>query len=210
MVITAQQILQLLAGAIFDIFAAGLALHILVQMWRGRINLSKLISEPNGDASLSRLQFLIFTFVISLSLFLVIVGPNPPKLPSDIPSGIFVLLGISGSSYLVSKSIQFGNPAAMGLPVLQVTAPPYAAPLAPGTSVVLTAAVSNNVPGSGMPPLKWSINSPALGTITPVPGSNTQVTYTAPAAAVPPLPPQTTEVVVSADGYTDGVIKISI
>ena len=79
------------------------------QLWAA--DLSKLISEPNGDASMSRFQFLIFTFVIALSLFLVIVGQQPPKFPDTIPAAVLSLLGISGSSYLVSKGIQFSDPA---------------------------------------------------------------------------------------------------
>jgi hypothetical protein len=69
----------------------------------GRINLDKLISEPNGDASLSRFQFLIFTFVIAVGLLLIIVQTQdfPP-----VPGQILALLGISGGSYVISKGIQ--------------------------------------------------------------------------------------------------------
>src|ERR1700681_2351912 len=80
---------------------------ILWLIFDGTIDLSRLISEPTGDASMGRFQFLIFTFVISLSLFLVIVagcknGDGKPALP-DVPGGILTLLGISGSSYAVGK-----------------------------------------------------------------------------------------------------------
>src|SRR5207253_6606553 len=67
------------------------------------------ISEPNGDASMSRLQLLVFTFVVALSLFLVIVATKPPDFPA-IPPSVLSLLGISASSYLVSKGIQFSSP----------------------------------------------------------------------------------------------------
>jgi hypothetical protein len=69
----------------------------------GRINLDKLISEPNGDASLSRFQFLIFTSVIAVGLLLIIVEMKgfPP-----VPGQIRALLGISGGSYVISKGIQ--------------------------------------------------------------------------------------------------------
>jgi len=66
---------------------------------------------------------LIFTFVISLSLFLIVVAnakllqtneniirkPSPtlPQFP-DVPGGVLALLGISASSYTVSKAIQAG------------------------------------------------------------------------------------------------------
>jgi hypothetical protein len=81
-----------------------------VILWRilfGKIDISGLISEPNGSASLSRFQFLIFTFVISLSLLLVILGAKAgPQFPETIPAGIYALLGISAASYVVSKGIQ--------------------------------------------------------------------------------------------------------
>lgn len=51
-----------------------IGIAILWQIYDGTIDLSRLISEPNGDASMSRFQFLVFTFVISLSLFLVIAA----------------------------------------------------------------------------------------------------------------------------------------
>lgn len=85
---------------------------VLWLIFDGTIDLSRLISEPNGDASMARFQFLVFTFVISLSLFLVIVGAkNGPAFPASIPGGILTLLGISGSSYAVGKAIQFSDPA---------------------------------------------------------------------------------------------------
>ncbi len=78
---------------------------VIYLILNGRIKLDMLISEPGGGASMSRFQFLVFTFVIAFSLLLVIISKNPPILP-DIPAGIFGLLGISASSYLVSKGIQ--------------------------------------------------------------------------------------------------------
>jgi hypothetical protein len=92
-----------------------LGLAILYFIYRGDIDLSRLISEANGDASMSRFQFLVFTFVISLSLFLVIVagkdGDGKPAFPATIPAGILTLLGISGSSYAVGKAISYSDPA---------------------------------------------------------------------------------------------------
>ena len=91
----------LLAG-----FLAALMILIVVLILLGRIKLDKLISEANGDASPSRFQFLIFTFVIAASFFLIVVGVNPPRFPDSIPSEIFVLLGISAGTYAISKGIQ--------------------------------------------------------------------------------------------------------
>jgi uncharacterized BrkB/YihY/UPF0761 family membrane protein len=105
----ALQILTLAVGWVFLVFVGVLELLILWKMYKGTIDLTKLISEENGDASLSRFQFLIFTFVISMSLFLVIVSAKDvPAFPTTIPAGIFALLGISGGSYIISKGIQ-GN-----------------------------------------------------------------------------------------------------
>lgn len=52
---------------------------------------------------MSRFQLLIFTFVIAMSLFLMVA--NNMKFP-EIPNGVWALLGISGGSYVVSKGIQ--------------------------------------------------------------------------------------------------------
>jgi hypothetical protein len=91
-------------------FLALLGIAILYYIFTGRIDLSRLISEPTGDASMARFQLLIFTFVIAASLFLIIAAPTPPAFPENIPQGILILLGISTSSYLVSKGIQFSAP----------------------------------------------------------------------------------------------------
>lgn len=103
----ALEILKLAVGWVIVVFVGLIELLILWKIYKGTINLDKLISEENGDASLSRFQFLIFTFVISMSLFLVIVAAKDgPAFPASIPAGIFALLGISGGSYVVSKGIQ--------------------------------------------------------------------------------------------------------
>jgi uncharacterized BrkB/YihY/UPF0761 family membrane protein len=98
--------LALVIGWMLTIFVGLLGGIILWLIIRGRINLSQLISEPSGQASLSRFQFLIFTFVIALSLFLIIVAGDKPMFPATIPGGILALLGISGGSYVISKGIQ--------------------------------------------------------------------------------------------------------
>ena len=108
--LTSLHVLMLICGYIICIFVGVLAFLILRLIYLGEIDLSQLISEPTGDASLSRFQFLVFTFVIALSLFLVIVSTPTPGFPY-IPPTVLTLLGISGSSYLVSKGIQFSDPA---------------------------------------------------------------------------------------------------
>src|SRR5271166_1059747 len=107
-----------------------LGVAVLWQIFDGSIDLSRLFSEPNGDASMARFQFLVFTFVISLSLFLVIVGAKGgPAFPASIPGGILTLLGISGSSYAVGKAIQFSDPAG-------IEDRPVAVTIAPATATV--------------------------------------------------------------------------
>jgi uncharacterized BrkB/YihY/UPF0761 family membrane protein len=83
-----------------------IGLAIVYQMFTGKINLNKLIGEKDGKGSMSRLQLLIFTFVIAASLFLIVVSSDPPAFPSTIPPEILALLGISGGSYVLSKGIQ--------------------------------------------------------------------------------------------------------
>jgi hypothetical protein len=88
------------------IFLLGFA--VLVNIASGNIDLSELLSETDSKgASMSRFQLLIFTLVIALSLFLVVVSNM--KFPDSIPPEILTLLGISASTYAVSKGIQVGG-----------------------------------------------------------------------------------------------------
>ena len=98
-----------LCGDILCIFLGLLGGTILVLIWVEKIDLSDLINEANGRASMSRFQLLVFTFVIAISLFEVVEN-RKDSLP-DIPSGILTLLGISASTYAVSKGIQASSPA---------------------------------------------------------------------------------------------------
>jgi hypothetical protein len=83
-----------------------IGLVIVYQMFVGKINLTKLISESDGKGSMARLQFLIFTFVIAGSFFLITISKNPPAFPDKIPGEVLALLGISGGSYVLGKGIQ--------------------------------------------------------------------------------------------------------
>jgi uncharacterized membrane protein YgcG len=94
-------------------------LMVLLYMAAGEIDLTMLLSEPKGTdaqgnplygASMSRFQLLIFTFVIALSLLLIIIANGATKFPA-IPSEILVLLGISASTYAVGKGIQSSGSA---------------------------------------------------------------------------------------------------
>jgi hypothetical protein len=76
---------------------------IVLKMLTDKIPLNSLVSEPDGKASLSRFQLLMFTFVIS-SIYVVICLQQGEL--QEISNGVLGLLGISGGSYIVSKGIQ--------------------------------------------------------------------------------------------------------
>lgn len=98
-----------LIGGYVVLALIGLLGAVLVwRMWTGTIDLTKLVSEQDGSASMSRFQFLIFTFVIATSVLLLVIGSlgtAAPGFPVLDPT-ILGLLGISGGSYVVSKGIQ--------------------------------------------------------------------------------------------------------
>jgi len=97
---------------LFEYLVAGfigiLAITILVLIWIGKIDLSHLLSEANGSASMSRFQLLIFTFVVAVSLFYLVEKSKDARFP-DIPSGVLTLLGISASTYAVGKGISYSR-----------------------------------------------------------------------------------------------------
>ena len=97
-------------GFVLCLFIGLLGLTILYLIWTRKIDLSQLLSEANGDASMSRFQLLIFTFVIAIALFEIV--ESSMKFP-DIPQGVLVLLGISASTYAVGKGISYSQPQVM-------------------------------------------------------------------------------------------------
>jgi hypothetical protein len=113
--------LEYLAGYTICLLVAVFGLVVIWLMVTGRIDLSGLLSEKDTNkASMSRFQLLIFTFVIALSFFLIVISnikivqgtvrsnsSTVPELP-DVPDGVLAILGISASSYAVSKAIQHG------------------------------------------------------------------------------------------------------
>jgi hypothetical protein len=78
---------------------------VLAKMVCGPIDLTLLVSEDNGSASMSRFQFLIFTFVIAAS-YLLLASTAKDSILVDVPNGVLGLLGISGGSYVASKVVQ--------------------------------------------------------------------------------------------------------
>jgi len=186
--------LMLVSGWILCIFIGLLGAVIIWKIFTGDIDLTQLISEPTGDASLSRFQFLIFTFVIALSLFLVIAAATPPHFP-DIPGTVLTLLGISGSSYLVSKGIQYSDPSGTVNPAASdVVISPTQALVRYGQARQFGA----TVPRKPNSTVKWTVIAGG-GTI------DDKGLYTAPAApaGVDPPPLQHATIQVTSDEYPD-------
>lgn len=109
--------LALIVAVVVSAIILALALSVVWQIWSGKIDLAYLVSEPvdkGGDgkpkASLSRFQFLVFTFVIA-GLYLVLSIEAGTLI--EVPNGALVLLGISGGSYIVAK-YSGGTPPAEG------------------------------------------------------------------------------------------------
>lgn len=81
---------------------------ILAGIASGKIDISQLLEEKgpdgtNGGASMGRFQLLIFTFVIGLSFFYVVLCKcDMPQIPTN----VLALLGVSATTYGVGKGIQ--------------------------------------------------------------------------------------------------------
>jgi NADH:ubiquinone oxidoreductase subunit 6 (subunit J) len=88
------------------VFIGAVALIVLVNIYSGKIDLKGLLAEATGKASLSRLQLLLFTFVIA-GLYLILCLEAGEFV--EIPNQVLGLLGISGASYVVSKGIQMNK-----------------------------------------------------------------------------------------------------
>jgi hypothetical protein len=95
--------LAFIIAVVVSAIILGFAVIILGRIRSGDISLFGIIAEPDGKkASLSRFQFLLFTFVIA-GLYLVLSLESGTFV--DIPESVLALLGISGGSYLISKGI---------------------------------------------------------------------------------------------------------
>jgi hypothetical protein len=102
--IVTPQIIAVYCFAIISIIILLFAIMVLWKIFNNDIDLRGLLTEsgPHGKASLSRFQFLIFTFVIAGLLLLLSIEAGTFV---DIPPNVLALLVISGISYLVSKAI---------------------------------------------------------------------------------------------------------
>lgn len=101
---TAKLVIAAGYAAVVLIFFYGLI--VLIMMATGSIDLSQLLEDDTGGASMSRFQLLIFTFVIALSFFVLVAKTGTlPQVPAD----VLALLGISATTYGVSKGISAGS-----------------------------------------------------------------------------------------------------
>jgi hypothetical protein len=98
--------LLLWIGFGFLLIMGALCIMLLLKMWTNQIDLSTLLDEANGDASMSRFQLLIFSLVVAVGLFLFIL--KNMSLP-EIPASILTLVGISASTYAAGKGISFSR-----------------------------------------------------------------------------------------------------
>jgi hypothetical protein len=103
---TAADRLKLATGYALLIFLFFLSIVVLLEIIRNKIDLSQMLEELSGGASMSRFQLLVFTFVIAFSLFLIVV--NKGAFP-DLPGNVLALLGVSASTYAVSKGLQIAS-----------------------------------------------------------------------------------------------------
>lgn len=135
---------------------------VLVKIFKGEIDLDALVAEPPppgaaanavGKASLSRFQFLLFTFVVA-GLFLLLSIEAGDFV--EIPTNVLGLLGISGGSYVVSKAVgQSGTAKAS-------TAADGASPPAP----VATLALAGTIAPDGNATLTGRV-TPGIGNTIP-------------------------------------------
>jgi len=99
--------LPMIVGVALVLIILGLAAVVLWLVFTGKIDLAGLIAEPgpDGKASLSRFQFLLFTFVVA-GVFLLLCIESGTFV--EIPPSVLGLIGISGGSYVISKGISNG------------------------------------------------------------------------------------------------------
>ena len=81
-----------------------LGAYVLWRVFSGKLDLTYLIADKDGDASMGRFQLLIFTFVVALSFIYLLSAPGVTGFP-EVPASVLTLIGISGSSFLLSKGI---------------------------------------------------------------------------------------------------------
>lgn len=107
------QFIALLVAFVVCLIILALAFAVVRSIWNDQINLKYLLSESSiahpgtapedpPKASLSRFQFLVFTFVIA-GLYLVLSIETGTLI--EVPNGALILLGISGVTYAAGKAM---------------------------------------------------------------------------------------------------------
>ena len=135
-VLTAQNI-AFWGFMVIAIILLGFAAMVLWKIFSNEISITGLLAEPldpsnpgaGVKASLSRFQFLIFTFVIAGLYLLLSIEAGTFV---DIPGNALLLLGISSGSYVVSKLSS--GPSKPSEP--PIAAAPPVQPVAPQTVIV--------------------------------------------------------------------------
>jgi len=193
--------LTIIVGYVILILLFFIGLMVLIAIATGKIDLTLLLTESGGGASMSRFQLLIFTFLIAFSIFMMIVasgtcgasgartvaagrpgafgkpapaggvatsGPcGPMKFPA-IPTEILLLLGISASTYAVSKGIQSSTPSMTKKGAGQTTTTVTTPPATPATTTVQTpaagqtATVRTTAPAPGAGGTTTTVQTPNL------------------------------------------------
>ena len=109
--------IALIGFVAFSAIIVAFAAAVLWEIINGNIDLNGIISEPTDvakidgkpKASLSRFQFLIFTFVVA-GLFLMLSIEAGSFV--NIPQNVLILIGISGGGFIVSKAVGRPKPPA--------------------------------------------------------------------------------------------------
>ena len=132
--------LSYIAAIALLIVVMGAAAVVLFLIAIGKIDLSQLLTEPDSTkASLSRFQFLLFTFVIA-GLFLLLSIESGAFV--NVPNSVLALLGISAGSYTVSKGIQMNGPGPKAAANARTAADAAAVATAAANSAAAHAAVA--------------------------------------------------------------------
>ncbi|MBI3568911.1 MAG: hypothetical protein HY084_12000 [Gemmatimonadetes bacterium] len=97
-------LLSMATGVVALATVSAFAAAIIWRVYTGKIDLTYLIGDAEGSASMSRFQLLLFSFVVAFAFLFVVTKPDAVGFPV-IPGSVLTLIGISGSSFLVGKSM---------------------------------------------------------------------------------------------------------
>jgi hypothetical protein len=150
----------IISAAVAIALALVIVTFALVVAWKlasGKIDLRYLLAEPAGPpppgtdpneppgepkASISRFQFLIFTFVIA-GVYLILCLESGRFV--EIPENVILLLGVSGTSYAASKGIKAAADTSQRNAAATTTTTATTTPTGTTTSTTTTPATDANV-----------------------------------------------------------------